>query len=102
MAALYFVYIIRCSDGSLYTGIAHDIERRFAQHAAGRGARYTRSRGVEAIIYQEGPFALGDALRRERAIKALSRSQKDRLIGPNALYHKDSIRRDGEADKKDL
>ncbi len=76
----FFVYIVLCRDNSFYTGIAKDVDRRYSEHAAGRGARYTRSRGVEKIVYREGPLGHGDALRRERQIKALNRSQKEALI----------------------
>ena len=76
----YFVYMILCLDGSLYTGIAKDVLRRLDQHRAGKGARYTRAKGVERLAYQEGPYSRGDALRRERAIKQLPRSAKELLL----------------------
>jgi predicted GIY-YIG superfamily endonuclease len=81
----FHVYILLCSDGSLYTGIAKDVDRRVALHTQGRGARYTRSRGVLALVYREGPYGHGDALRRERFIKTLSRKAKEQLIGSYGL-----------------
>jgi putative endonuclease len=76
------VYILRCSDGSLYTGIARDVAARFAQHEAGRGARYTRGRGPLALVYVEDVTSHGEALRREAAIRRLGR------IGKEALFTK--------------
>jgi len=74
------LYIVRCADGSLYTGIAKDLGARVAQHNSGRGARYTRGRGPVMLVYQEAAGSHGDALRRECAIKALTRREKERLI----------------------
>ncbi len=76
----WFLYIVRCADGSLYTGIAKDLGARMAQHNSGRGARYTRGRGPVTLVYQEAAGSHGDALRRECAIKAFTRLQKERLI----------------------
>lgn len=76
----WFVYILRCADGSLYTGTTNDLERRCRQHNAGRAARYTRGRGPTRLVYQEELPGRGPALRREAALKALSRRQKERLI----------------------
>lgn len=77
---VYWVYILRCGDGSLYTGIAHDVERRLAAHAGGRGAKYTRGRGPLAVVYREACPDKSAALRRELAIKAMTRAEKLRLI----------------------
>lgn len=74
------VYILRCGDGSLYTGIARDAEKRLAQHRAGRGARYTRGRGPLAIVYLEGAGSHGEALRREAGIRRLGRAGKEALV----------------------
>lgn len=74
------VYILRCGDGSLYTGIAVDIEKRFAEHSAGKGAKYTRGRGPLQIVYRECCGSHSDALKRELAIKALSRAEKEKLV----------------------
>jgi len=78
--ALWYVYVLRCRDGSLYTGIATDVARRVATHNAGRGARYTRARRPVEVIYTERKRTQGNALRREAAIKALSRADKLTLI----------------------
>ncbi|MDD3295386.1 MAG: GIY-YIG nuclease family protein [Geobacteraceae bacterium] len=76
------VYIIRCSDNSLYTGITTDIERRFRQHGEGRGARYFRGREPVEIVYLESGLTRSTAGKREAAIKALSRAEKTLL--PNS------------------
>lgn len=76
----YWVYIVRCCDDTYYTGIAVDVEARIAQHNAGKGAKYTRSRRPVVCVYREECADKGDALRRELAIKALSRSEKEALI----------------------
>lgn len=74
------VYILRCADGSLYTGIAKDLDRRVAQHNAGQGARYTRSRLPVAVVYRESSPSRAQALRREHAIKRLGRAGKEKLV----------------------
>jgi putative endonuclease len=73
------VYIIRCGDGTLYTGITTNLERRLKMHAAGRGARYTRGRGPFRVLRVETGFRRGDALRRELALKRMTRAAKLRL-----------------------
>ncbi len=80
MSARFYVYILRCGDQSLYTGITTDIARRFQQHRKGKGARYTRSRGVEALVYSEGPMTHTEAAQREHALKKLSRAAKLQII----------------------
>lgn len=76
----YTVYILRCGDGSLYTGITTDLERRVAVHNSGKGAKYTRSHlPVEPVYYEMVPDK-STALRRERAIKAMTRAEKMELI----------------------
>lgn len=74
------VYILRCGDGTLYTGATCDVARRLRQHRAGRGARYTRSRLPVALVYLEGARDRGAALRREAALKQLTRAEKLGLI----------------------
>lgn len=74
------VYILRCSDHSLYTGITTDMERRFRQHAGGSGARYFRGRQPLAVVFLESGHDRSSASRREAEIKALSRSDKELLI----------------------
>jgi len=75
----WFVYLLRCVDGTLYTGIAKDVSRRCQQHNAGTASRYTRCLPVE-LVYQEAHASRGSALRREAAIKALLRRQKESII----------------------
>lgn len=72
----WYVYMLRCADGSLYTGIAADVERRFEEHKSGRGAKYTRS---HLLVYREKFSDKGAALRREAAIKKLPRAKKLKL-----------------------
>ena len=74
------VYLLRCGDGSLYTGIARDALARLRQHEAGKGARYTRGRGPLALVHLEPAASHGDALRREAAIRKLGRAGKEALI----------------------
>lgn len=74
------VYILRCGDGSLYTGISTDVQRRLAEHRNGKGAKYTRSRGPLELVYQEECPDKSAALRRELEIKALPRAEKLKLI----------------------
>lgn len=81
------VYMILCTDGSLYTGITTDIARRFDQHATARGARYFRGRSPVRIVYRETGHDRSSASRREAEIKALSRSQKDGLIASAGNEH---------------
>ena len=76
----WFVYILRCADGSLYTGIAKDVDRRVEQHNTGTASRYTRSRQPVTLVYHEEPTTKGMALKRELAIKALSQKAKEALI----------------------
>src|SRR2546427_12385025 len=68
--------MLRCRDGSLYTGITTDLRRRIAAHRAGKGSRYTRSRLPVRLVYRERPATLGGALKREAAIKRLSSTAK--------------------------
>lgn len=65
----WWVYILRCGDGTLYTGMTDDPERRLAAHRSGHGAKYTRGRGPLELVYSEACGTRGDALRREAAIK---------------------------------
>jgi predicted GIY-YIG superfamily endonuclease len=75
-----FVYILRCGDGSLYTGIALDLDRRLAQHRAGLAARYTRSRLPVTLAWSQEIDSWSDALREELRIKALTRPEKEDLL----------------------
>ena len=75
-----FVYMLRCKDGSLYTGWTNDLEHRLAMHNSGRGAKYTRGRGPLELVYSEELPDKEAALRRECAIKKLGREQKLALL----------------------
>lgn len=86
--ATWFVYLLRCADGSLYTGISNDVARRVEQHNAGTASRYTRSRLPAVLVYQEAQASRSLALKRELAIKALSRTAKDSLIQAAGLSDK--------------
>ena len=77
----WFVYVVRCRDGTLYTGISRDLGARLAKHNQGKGARYTRGRGPVALVHSERWSSQAEALRREAAIKALPRPQKLLLAG---------------------
>lgn len=81
----WFVYIARCTDGSLYTGIALDVALRIAAHNSGRGARYTRGRGPLALCAHRRCQSKGDALRLELAVKRLARPEKETLLGGRRL-----------------
>ncbi len=77
---VHFVYLLRCGDGTLYCGSAKDPLARAAMHNRGRGARYTRGRRPVALVFVETLASIGDALRREYAIKQLTRAKKEALI----------------------
>ena len=80
---MYFVYIVRCADGTLYTGYARNPEARAKAHNAGRGARYTSGRRPVVLVYCEEFASAGDALRRERQLKRRRRADKEAVIrGP--------------------
>lgn len=76
----YFVYILECADGTLYTGIATDVERRFNEHVSGKGSKYVHARGANCILYSEQCPDKGTALKREIAIKKMSRKEKMMLV----------------------
>ena len=76
----WFVYILRCADGSFYTGITKDLKRRHQQHNNGTASRYTRSRLPTKQVWQETHPSQSSALKREAAIKALTRQEKRALI----------------------
>lgn len=77
---LHFVYIVRCADGTLYTGVARDPKARESVHNSGRGARYTSGRRPVSLVYSEECRTIGEALRREVELKRLSRQQKEALL----------------------
>ncbi len=80
--AAWSVYIVRCMNGALYTGITRDVPRRFAEHQAGRGkgSKYLRGRGPLRLVYERKIGRLPLALKVERRIKNLSKRQKEQLI----------------------
>lgn len=81
----YFIYILECADGSLYTGIATDLEKRLKEHKSGKGAKYTRARGVKKIAYSEQRKNRSEALKRELEIKAMTRREKLILVKNEVL-----------------
>lgn len=79
-----YTYMVRCADGSLYTGWTNDLQRRLAAHNAGTGAKYTKSRRPVELCYFEAFDTKEEAMRREAAIKGLTRAQKLALMEHNA------------------
>ena len=77
---MYFVYLLRCSDDTLYCGYSTDLEKRLQKHNNGEGAKYTRSRLPVTLVYFEEYFDKSEALKRECAVKQLTRQQKLDLI----------------------
>ena len=75
----YYVYMLRCRGGSLYTGMTNDVARRMAMHCSGRGAKYTRAQGALGFAYLERCADRSAALRREIALKKLPKGQKELL-----------------------
>ncbi len=78
---IWYVYILRCSDGTLYTGITNDLAARLEAHNNGTGAKFTRGRVPVTLLYHETCASRSEALKRELAIKKLGRQQKQLLIG---------------------
>ena len=89
----WWVYLLRCRDYSLYTGITNDVPRRLAAHAAGKGGAYTRSRRPVRLVYREPARDKGAALRREAAVKRLSRPEKWALVRSARALSKKQARR---------
>ena len=77
---MWYLYILRCKDNSLYTGITTDVEKRLEAHRSGKGAKYTRGRGPLELVYKEECGDHSDALKRELEIKAMTREEKLKLI----------------------
>lgn len=77
---MYFLYILKCKDDSLYTGITTNVERRFNEHKEGTGGHYTRSRGVKKVLYTERYPDRSSALKREAEVKGWTRKKKIVLI----------------------
>jgi len=80
MDKIWYVYILECGDGSLYTGMTDNVQRRLHAHQTGKGAKYTRGRGPLILRYQEECESYSHALRREIQIKRLTRQEKLKLL----------------------
>ena len=77
---VWSVYIVRCSDGTLYTGMTINIKRRLGAHNSGRGARYTRGRRPVRLVYQKNSMTKAQAMTREHAVKSMSKKAKENLV----------------------
>ena len=80
MDKCWHLYILRCGDGTLYTGITTDVDARLEVHRSGKGAKYTRGRGPLELVYSEECGTHSDALKRELAVKAMTKEEKLKLI----------------------
>ena len=80
MANTWKLYILRCGDGSLYTGITTDVAKRLEVHRCGKGAKYTRGRGPLELVYEEECGDHSAALKREHEIKSMSRQEKEKML----------------------
>jgi putative endonuclease len=80
----WFVYLVRAANGALYCGISDDPHKRFAKHQSGKGARFFHSSPAQALVYIETCAGKGDALRRERAVKGMSKLAKEALVASAA------------------
>lgn len=80
MGTIWYLYMLRCGDGTLYTGITTDVEKRLEAHRSGKGAKYTRGRGPLELVYRELCQDHSQALKREAAVKRLPREKKEALI----------------------
>ena len=75
-----FIYILRCADGSLYTGVAKDLEARLERHRLGKASKYTRSRLPVTLVWKRRVLAWSRALREEHRIKSLTRAEKEAIL----------------------
>jgi putative endonuclease len=80
----WYLYLVRCRGGCLYTGIATDVERRLAEHRAGKGAKYLRGRGRLKLVYKQRVGDRGAALKMERQVKKWPKDKKERLVASGA------------------
>ena len=80
MEGNWYLYILRCGDGTLYTGITNDVEKRLAAHRCGKGAKYTRGRGPLELVYREELPDHSAALKREYEVKSMTRQEKERML----------------------
>ena len=85
MESIWYLYILRCKDDTLYTGITTDVEKRLEAHRSGRGAKYTRGRAPLELVYRETCGSHSDALKREAEIKKLSRQAKELLVNSRVV-----------------
>lgn len=88
MENIWYLYILRCRDGTLYTGITTDVDKRFAAHNAGKGAKYTRGRGPLQLLYREQCADHSAALKRELEMKKLTRQEKELFLLNNQAGEK--------------
>jgi len=88
-----FVYILRCGDGSLYTGIAKDVDRRLEQHHLGTASKYTRSHRPVVLVWKRRVLSWSRALKEECRIKALTRTEKEELLSGRARRPRSASRR---------
>ena len=84
MESNWYLYILRCKDDTLYTGITTDVEKRLEAHRTGKGAKYTRGRSPLELVYRESCGSHSDALKREHQVKMLTREAKQNLIREGA------------------
>lgn len=80
----WYLYIVRCRDGSLYTGIATDVERRFAEHQANKGSKYLRGRGPLELVFKKQIGKKESALKIERLVKKLPKPKKEKIVNMDA------------------
>ena len=85
-----YTYIVKCRDGSLYTGWTNNIEKRIEAHNAGKGAKYTKSRRPVTLVYYEEFATKQEAMKREYAIKHMKRKEKEKVIGDRANSKRDT------------
>ncbi|MFH0961559.1 MAG: GIY-YIG nuclease family protein [archaeon] len=94
--AEFFVYVLRCADGTLYVGSTDNIERRVVEHQLGKGAKYTRGRAPVRVVYLETFPSRSEAMRREKAVKKLGKAGKEKLVERFGLEGKTGPRRGPE------
>ena len=87
MESQWYLYILRCKDNTLYTGITTDVEKRLVAHCSGKGAKYTRGRAPLELVYQESCGSHSNALKREAEIKKLPRTAKELLVKTRGIQN---------------
>ena len=87
MESQWYLYILRCRDNTLYTGITTDVEKRLEAHRSGKGAKYTRGRAPLELVYQESCGSHSNALKREAEIKKLPRTAKEMLVKTRGIQN---------------